>query len=154
MPEWDGHRLTAILYDKREHRPLSPLFIVSLPHASSQISAHAKYSVVRSQLHRFYHITLCREGFVVRITALLAILPSKGYDSNGHALPRMLAMICRFWQRVGYGLSHQVMISRIEARLHFVLDCMTDRYFTRLYADPERRAKAVVRDTLDGLCLM
>ncbi len=68
----------------------------------------------------------------------------------------MLAMVCRFCkgQRVGCGLSNQVVISRIEARLHSVLDCMTDLYFMRLYADPERRARAIVSDMLDGLCLM
>ncbi len=34
-PSGHGYRLTTALYDKREHPPLSSLFIVTYPHASS-----------------------------------------------------------------------------------------------------------------------
>lgn len=33
-PSGRGNRLMTVLYGKREHPPLSPLFIVSFPHAS------------------------------------------------------------------------------------------------------------------------
>ena len=36
-PSGKGYMLTTVCFVKREHPPLSPLFIVSLPHASSQI---------------------------------------------------------------------------------------------------------------------
>ena len=144
-PGFQRHKLTTILYDKREHPPLSPLFIVSLPHASSQIALQAKYGVVTSQLHRYYRIIMFREDFIFRAAALLAILYGKGYD-----IPRMLDMLCRFCkgQQVGYGLSHQQVVRKVEARLLCMLDGMTDAYYVKLYADEERRARVIAMDVL------
>lgn len=53
-PARKSTRLTTILYDKREHPPLCPLFVVICPHASLQISSMAKYGVITGQLHRFW----------------------------------------------------------------------------------------------------
>jgi len=42
-------QLTTVLYDKREHLPLSRLFIIKNPHASSNISSVAKCGIITSQ---------------------------------------------------------------------------------------------------------
>ncbi|KAL3158847.1 hypothetical protein ABBQ32_011568 [Trebouxia sp. C0010 RCD-2024] len=74
------HRLTTMLYDKREHPPLSTLFIIRFPHISSNISDTAKYNIITSQFHRYRRIILWRKDFVYRLAALLRDLSSKQYD--------------------------------------------------------------------------
>ncbi|KAL3160473.1 hypothetical protein ABBQ32_010790 [Trebouxia sp. C0010 RCD-2024] len=69
-----------MLYDKREHQPLSALFIIEFPHISSNISDAAKYNIITSQFHRYRRIILCRKDFVYRLAALLGDLSRKQYD--------------------------------------------------------------------------
>ncbi|KAL3146424.1 hypothetical protein ABBQ32_003105 [Trebouxia sp. C0010 RCD-2024] len=92
------HRLTTMLYDKREHPPLSALFIIRFPHISSNISDTAKYNIITSQFHRYRRIILWRKDFVHRLAALLRDLSSKQYDMErmqqqirrlGHKHPRL-----------------------------------------------------------------
>ena len=37
---------------------------------------------------------------------------------------------------------------KVEARLHCMLDGMTDAYYVKLYADEERRARVIAMDVL------
>lgn len=76
------HRLTTMLYDKREHPPLSALFIIKFPHISSSISDTAKYNIITSQFHRYRRIILWRKDFVYRLAALLRDLGGKQYNKE------------------------------------------------------------------------
>ena len=147
-PSGRGNRLTTICYDKREHPPLSPLFIVSLPHASSQISDTSKYGVITSQLYRFSRNILLRGDFVFRVAELLVILYGKGYD-----IERMHDMVCRFCRghNLEYGTDVRALLRKIDAKLHSLLDCMTQHFYVALFADPETRARVIVRDMRAGL---
>ena len=73
------HRLTTKVWDKREHPPLSSLFIIKFPHISSNISATAKYGIITSQFHRYRRIILWRDDFIYRMAALMTKLSRKGY---------------------------------------------------------------------------
>lgn len=81
-------RLTTVLYDKREHSPLAEQFIIKFPHASSNISAAAKYGVITSQYHRLRRIIMQRNDFTHRIAGLIHYMQSKGHDAS-----RMLKQI-------------------------------------------------------------
>lgn len=76
------HRLTTTLYDKREHPPLSALFIIKFPHISSSISDTAKYNIITSQFHRYRRIILWRKDFIYRLAKLMADLAGKGYNMD------------------------------------------------------------------------
>ena len=78
-PDQHSHRLTTQLYDKREHPPLSDLFIIRFPDISSKISATAKYGIITSQFHRYKAIILSRKDFVYRMAKLMTDLEAKGY---------------------------------------------------------------------------
>jgi len=141
-PSGRGNRLTTILYDKREHPPLSSQFIVSYPHASSQISDMAKYNVVTSQFHRFWRNIMLRADFVFRVSAVMAILYHKGYD-----LQRMMDQTRRLCMSKAqrYGTHSGVLMRSIEGKLHAILDDASDRLYM-LIGDEEDRIRAVIRD--------
>ena len=92
-----GHsqRVTTILYDKREHKPLASLFIVRYPHMSSNISDSAKYGIITSQFHRYRRIIMLRDNFIFRMAHLINTMCCKGYD-----LDRMLKMASSVWTRL------------------------------------------------------
>ena len=143
-PSGRSNRLTTMLYDKREHPPLSSQFIVTYPHASSQISDMAKYNVVTSQLHRFARNIMLRADFVFRVSAVIAILYYKGYD-----LQRMLGLtkgLCMS-KAHRYGTHSGTVMRSIEGRLHAILDDAADRLYM-LIEDPEGRVRTVIRDLL------
>ena len=91
-----GHsqRVTTILYDKREHKPLASLFIVKYPHISSNISDSAKYGIITSQFHRYRRIIMLRDNFTFRMADLINTMRCKGYDTN-----RMLKMASKLCSR-------------------------------------------------------
>ena len=140
-PSGRGHRLTTVLYDKRKHPPLSSQFIVSYPHASSQISDQAKYGVIISQFHRFWRNIMLRANFLFRMT-IVAILYHKGYDMG-----RMLSQTRRlcFSRAERYGIHSAVLMRSIESKLHAILDDCSDPLY-RLIADDEARVRTVLRD--------
>ncbi|KAL3144112.1 hypothetical protein ABBQ32_003903 [Trebouxia sp. C0010 RCD-2024] len=65
------HRLTTMLCDKREHPPLSALFIIKFSQISSNISDTAKYNIITSQFHRYRRTILWRKDLLYRLAALL-----------------------------------------------------------------------------------
>ena len=134
-------------FDKREHPTLSPLFIVSLSRASSQISDTSKYGVITSQLYRVSRNILLRGDFVFRVAGLLVILYGKGYD-----IQRMHGMVFSFCRghNLGYSTDVRELLRRIDAKLHSLLDCMTQHFYAALFADPETRARAIVKDMRAG----
>ncbi len=67
-------RLTTVLYDKREHLPLSRLFIIKYPHASSNISSAAKYGIITSQYHRLRRIIMDRNDFTFRMAGIISYM--------------------------------------------------------------------------------
>ena len=76
------HRLTNMLYDKRDHPQLSALFIIKFPHISSSISNIAKYNIITSQFHRYRCIILWRKDFTYRLAKLMADLAGKQYKMD------------------------------------------------------------------------
>ena len=75
-------QLTTVLYDKREHLPLSRLFIIKNPHASSNISSVAKCGIITSQYHRLRRmiIHMDRNNFTFRMAGIIDYMHSKGHD--------------------------------------------------------------------------
>ena len=87
-------RLTTVLYDKREHLPLSGLFIIKYPHASSNISSAAKYGIITSEYHRLRRIIMDRTDFTFRMAGIIDYMHSKG-----HNVTRMLSSLHKLCKR-------------------------------------------------------
>ena len=100
-------RLATYLYDKREHEPLSNLFIIKFPHASSQISDTAKYGIITSQFHRLRRIITMGDDFAERMGEIVDYMGTKGHDVG-----RMLGQVSSLCKRSPelYGLcpSHTI----------------------------------------------
>ena len=127
---------------------MSPLFLVSLPHASSEISDQCKYGTLDSQMHRYWTIILTRGDFVFRTAALITILCGKGYDEA------RLREQARKWlrgKRHGYGTYSLVLSRLIEAKLDVMLSYMTDILYVTFCADLEARARTIVADMRKGI---
>ena len=93
-------RLTTVLYDKREHAPLKGKFIVKFPHASSQISATAKYGIITSQFHRLRRIILSGGNFTFRMGGIIHYMTTKGHDA-GRMLGQVKGMCKQFPELYG-----------------------------------------------------
>ena len=93
-------RLTTVLYDKREHPPLRDLHIIKFPHASSQISATAKYGIVTSQFYRFRRIIMSGDDFIHRMGGVIHYMVGKGHDL-GRMLDQVKGMTRRFPELYG-----------------------------------------------------
>ncbi len=81
-------RLTTVLYDKREHLPLSRLFIIKYPHASSNISSAAKYGIMD------------RSDFTFRMAGIIGYMRTKGHDVT-HMMSRLHKLCRRFTELYG-----------------------------------------------------
>jgi len=93
-------RLTTVLYDKREHLPLSRLFIIKYPHASSNISSAAKYGIITSQYHRLRRIIMDRSDFTFRMAGIIGYMRTKGHDVT-HMMSRLHKLCRRFTELYG-----------------------------------------------------
>lgn len=93
-------RLTTVLYDKRAHPPLRDLFIIKFPHASSQISAAAKYGIVTSQFHRFRQIIMSGDNFTHSMAGVIHYMAGKGHDVR-RMLDQVKSMTRRFPELYG-----------------------------------------------------
>ncbi|DBB04171.1 TPA: hypothetical protein ACH3X1_013215 [Trebouxia sp. C0004] len=80
-------RLTTVLYDMREHLPLSRLFIIKYPHASPNISSAAKYGIITSQYHRLRRIIMDRSDFTFRMASIISYMHTKGHDVTHTGCP-------------------------------------------------------------------
>ena len=81
-PNDTGSSLETLLFDKREHYPLSTMGItfIKFPHISSLLASNCKYNVLTGQLHRFVSRISNYEDFISRCTGLLIYLTqTKGY---------------------------------------------------------------------------
>jgi len=93
-------RLSTVLYDKREHLPLSRLFIIKYPHASSNISSAAKYGIITSQYHRLRRIIMDRNDFTFRMAGIINYMHTKGHDVT-HMMSRLHKLCRRFTELYG-----------------------------------------------------
>ena len=93
-------KITTVLYDKREHSPLADQFIIKFPHASSNISAAAKYGVITSQYHRFRRIIMLRDDFTNRMAGLVHYMQTKGHDAS-RMLKQVRGLCTRFIELYG-----------------------------------------------------
>ena len=108
------HSFTTVLYDKREHPPLSALFIIKFPHISSNISATAKYGIITSQFHRYRRIVLWREDFESRMARLMRELEGQGYDRG--TMKHQLQRLCRKYNTI-YGTYADTITQAVFHRL-------------------------------------
>ncbi|DBA87047.1 TPA: hypothetical protein ACH3X2_005289 [Trebouxia sp. C0005] len=93
-------RLTTVLYDKREHLPLSRLFIIKYPHASSNISSAAKYGIITSQYHSMRRIIMDRNDFSFRMAGIISYMRTKGHNVT-HMMSRLQKLCRRFTELYG-----------------------------------------------------
>ena len=93
-------RLTAVLYDNREHLPLSRLFIIKYPHASFNISSAAKYGIITSQYHRLRRIVMDCNDFTFRMASIISYMHTKGRDVT-HMMSRLHKLCRRFTELYG-----------------------------------------------------
>ena len=112
------HRLTTILYDKREHPPLSDLCIIKFPHISSNISATAKYGIITSQFHRYRRIIMWREDFIFRLARLVKELANKGYILDN--MRQQILRLCRQYPSL-YGTHSDKLTADINSKIDDVM---------------------------------
>ena len=115
MPERGSRsRLTTVLFDKREHSPLSDCFIIKFPHASSNISSTAKYGIITSQFHRLRRIIMLRPDFNSRMAGIVSYMQLKGHD-----VPRMMQQVKSLCNRhlEMYGTHCRALYQQIQAAL-------------------------------------